>query len=395
MRILVHEYAGHPFQLQLSRALAARGHDVLHAYCGSTHTPRGELVKRGDDAPGFDVLALDLGEMIPKDGYWKRFKLERAYGALAVDAVEQFRPDVVVSANTPSIPQVQLVKHCRRQNVRHVFWVQDVYGIAAYKLLKRKVPVVGHAVGQYFIQMDKTTARLSDAIVLITEDFTSLYEQWGVDRDRMHVVHNWSDLGAIEVRPRDNAWSQQHGLKEGPRFIYTGTMAMKHNPALLLELAKLCDQRGAGEVIVVSEGIGAEWLERAKAEQGVRSLRTMGFIPFEQMADCLGSADALVAILEPDAGVFSVPSKVLSYLCSGRAILAAMPSENLAARILADHGAGVVSPPDDLAGFRRLAEQLLDAPEKLPAMGAAARQYAEEHFDIAAITDRFEKILGG
>ncbi len=28
MKILVHDYAGHPFQVQLSRALAQRGHQV-------------------------------------------------------------------------------------------------------------------------------------------------------------------------------------------------------------------------------------------------------------------------------------------------------------------------------------------------------------------------------
>ena len=45
MRIIVHDYAGHPFEVQLSRELAARGHDVLHLYCGSTHTPRGDLAR--------------------------------------------------------------------------------------------------------------------------------------------------------------------------------------------------------------------------------------------------------------------------------------------------------------------------------------------------------------
>lgn len=395
MRILVHEYAGHPFQLQLSRALAARGHDVRHAYCASLHSPRGDMVRRPQDAATFSVCGLDLGETIPKDSYVKRFRMERSYGRLAVDAIDDFNPDVVLSANTPSLPQIRIAKHCRSRRIRHVFWVQDVYGVATYKLLKRRVPVVGRAVGLSFIHMDKVTARSSDAIVAITEDFLPLYEGWGVDRSRLHVVHNWSDLGAIEVRPRENAWSEKHHLKSGPRFIYTGTMAMKHNPALLLELAKLCDERGSGEVIVVSEGIGAGWLQNAQAEQGVKSLRIIGFIPFDEMADCLGSADALVAILEPDAGVFSVPSKVLSYLCAGRAILAAMPAENLAARILTEHGAGVVAPPDDLAAFRQLAEQLLEEPASMETMGAAARRYAEEHFDIDTITDRFEAILAG
>ena len=34
MRILIHDFAGHPFQMQLSRQLAARGHFVTHVSRG-------------------------------------------------------------------------------------------------------------------------------------------------------------------------------------------------------------------------------------------------------------------------------------------------------------------------------------------------------------------------
>jgi colanic acid biosynthesis glycosyl transferase WcaI len=202
VRILVHDYAGHPFQVQLSRTLAARGHQVLHAYCGSTHTPRGSLTKRPDDPEGFNVRPLDLGGMIPKSGYWRRFRMEAAYGTLLTDACRDFKPDVVLSGNTPSIPQHRLVKYCRKHGVRHVFWVQDIYGIAAYNLLKRKLPVIGHAAGQYFMWLDRTSARLSDALVVITEDFRPIFEAWGVAPERIHVVHNWSVLDELPARWR-------------------------------------------------------------------------------------------------------------------------------------------------------------------------------------------------
>src|SRR5690606_41352472 len=32
LRILLHDYCGHPFQFQLAVELASRGHDVVHAY---------------------------------------------------------------------------------------------------------------------------------------------------------------------------------------------------------------------------------------------------------------------------------------------------------------------------------------------------------------------------
>ena len=47
MRISIVDYAGHPFQVQLSRKLAERGHDVLHLYFGQAITPRGMLTLHG------------------------------------------------------------------------------------------------------------------------------------------------------------------------------------------------------------------------------------------------------------------------------------------------------------------------------------------------------------
>jgi colanic acid biosynthesis glycosyl transferase WcaI len=43
MRILVNDYAGHPFELQLSRALARRGHTVPHTYFAAFQTPKGSV----------------------------------------------------------------------------------------------------------------------------------------------------------------------------------------------------------------------------------------------------------------------------------------------------------------------------------------------------------------
>ncbi|MGE3641516.1 MAG: glycosyltransferase family 4 protein, partial [Pirellulales bacterium] len=373
MKIIVHDYAGHPFQVQLSRKLAARGHDVLHLYCASTHTPRGELERRPDDPTGFHIAAIGLSERIPKTNFLRRLQLERQYATKLVAACEPFHADAIISANTPSIPQVRLARWCARRRIRFVNWVQDIYGLAAYRLLSRKLPLVGHAGGAYLLWLDRQTARLSDAVVVITEDFGSVFEGWGVDPARIHTIHNWAPLESMPERPRENDWSRAQQLGGKMRFIYTGTLAMKHNPALLLELARMLQERQLGELVVVSEGPGVEWLAQEAASQNITTLKHLGFQPFEALPDVLGSADVLVAILEPDAGVFCVPSKVLTYLCAGRPVLLAVPKENLVSRIIADEKAGLGVEPTDLAGFCAAAEQLCDSPELRQQAGRAAR----------------------
>jgi glycosyltransferase involved in cell wall biosynthesis len=395
MRIVVHDYVGHPFQVQLSRELARRGHDVLHLYCSSFVTPRGELNRRDDDPPGFHCRGIGLTETIPKTNFYRRLRLESEYAPKLIAEVEQFHPDVVISANTPSIPQVRLARWCKRNLTRFVSWIQDVYGLAAYRLLGRKLPGIGHVVGRYFIRLDKASAHLSDAIVVITSDFAALLSQWGIDTRRVHVIHNWAPLEDMPLRPHENTWSRQQNLGSGQRFIYSGTLAMKHNPALLLELARMLDRDSSGELLVVSEGAGVEWLAEKAAGEGLRSLRCLGFQPFDMLPDVLGSADVLVAILEPDAGVFSVPSKVLSYFCAGRPVLLAVPRENLAAKIVGESGSGLVVEPSNLPGFCDAAQKLIDSPELRATCGQAARRYAETHFDIRSIGDRFEAIFSG
>jgi len=111
------------------------------------------------------------------------------------------------------------------------------------------------------------------------------------------------------------------------------------------------------------------------------------------LPEVLASADVLVAVLEPDAGAFSVPSKVLTYLCAGRPVLAALPSDNLAARVVARSGAGIVVPPRDPRALVAAAEELLGDPGRRAELGGAARSYAETAFDLDGIADRFEEVL--
>ena len=91
--------------------------------------------------------------------------------------------------------------------------------------------------------------------------------------------------------------------------------------------------------------------------------------------------------------MFSVPSKVLTSLCAAKPLLLAVPSQNLAARIVNRSGAGVTVPPHDVAAFCAAARELISNDEMAIQMGERARRYAEACFDINTITDRFETCL--
>jgi glycosyltransferase involved in cell wall biosynthesis len=119
----------------------------------------------------------------------------------------------------------------------------------------------------------------------------------------------------------------------------------------------------------------------------------MDFQPYDALPNVLASADVLVAVLEPDAGRYSVPSKVLSYLCAARPILGIMPAQNEAAATLRSSGAGLSVDPGDHQQAISAISTLLADPELRARMGESGRRYAEATFDISEIGARFEKVL--
>ena len=388
MRLLIHDFAGHPFQIQLSRALARRGHTVAHAWCASlTTTPQGALERRDDDPDTLDLVPIRLDQPIAKQAFVTRWRQERTYGRRIASFVRDFAPDAVLSGNTPLDAQATLLRASRREGARFVFWAQDLIGIAAARLLREKVPVAGRWIGAYYERMEQQLLRQSDAVVLIAEAFCAAMPE-GVTDERVHVIPNWAPLDAMPVRPRDNAWAREQGLTDRVRLLYSGTLGMKHDPNLLLQLARACP---SADVIVVSQGAGADWLGERAAD--VPNLRLLPFQPFDRLPDVLGAADVLLAVLEPEAGGFSVPSKVLTNLCAGRPALLSVPLDNLAARIVKKEMAGLVARPGDHTAFVRAAQALLDDAEARESMGQNARRYAERTFDIERIADAFEAAL--
>jgi glycosyltransferase involved in cell wall biosynthesis len=265
-----------------------------------------------------------------------------------------------------------------------------VISAAARRVLGRRSRLVGVAAENAVAVLERRLLRASDEVVVISEDFLPLLRRWGVDEARTTVIENWAPLDELPVLPRANQWACEQGLADRFVFLYSGTLGFKHDPSLLLELARWADANES-VVAVLSEGPGAEWLAREGASEP--ALRLFPYQPYERLPEVLASADVLVALLEPDAGAFSVPSKVLTYLCAARPLLVSVARDNLAARVVEGSGGGLVVPPKETEALVAAAATLRADDGLRTELGRRARAYAEATFDLGRIADRFEQVL--
>ena len=390
MKLLISDYSGHPFQVQLSRALARRGYTVRHTFSAGFQTPKGNLTRQPSDPDSFDIVPLRGKKPFAKSTFFARRQQEIEIGHGLASLVAEFKPDVVISSNAPLDTQHVFQKAAKDHDAKFIFWLQDIYSEAISRVVPRKLPIVGYGVAAWYRYLEFAMLRASDKIVAITEDFVPILVSKGVRANQTVVVENWAPVDELPLFPRDNEWTVANMPAEGMRIVYSGTLGYKHNPALLLQMARANPQ---AHVMIFSEGPVADKAAADAKAEGLANLHVRPWVPFADLPKMLSGADVFVAVIEPEAGVYSVPSKILTYLAVGRPILASVPGDNLAARLIARNEAGFV---DSSANNGELLAALsrLDADPALRAsMGDNGRSYAAKAFDIEAIADRFIAVL--
>lgn len=393
MRIVVNDHLGHAPQVQLSRALAARGHDVLHLYSGDVQSPKADLRRKSDDASNFQIEALRLGFRAGTRFLGARVR-ETKFGRAVAKRAISFKPDIVIGCNNPLDVQREVQRACRNNKIPFVYWMQDFYALRMDRVVEDRGAALRLAVGSYYHWLERALLQRSSAVVVVADDYLGiLAEYWDVYDRQCMVVRNWAPLDAVQPGGKFNDWSRAQGLAEKKVVLYVGALGPMEDSMQLVELARRMTTRPDAQLVVVSQGEGAEHVARAAALQAIANLRVLPFQPYEVYGEVLASADVLVGLVGSSAGVLFVPSKISSYLCAGRPIVLAAPWQNLAAQSVRESGGGRVVPPDDPAAMGETVLAYLDDDDLRRRAGQQSRLYAEKSFDIVKIADRFENLF--
>jgi glycosyltransferase involved in cell wall biosynthesis len=188
----------------------------------------------------------------------------------------------------------------------------------------------------------------------------------------------FSDLGPERIRRRYHLEGQQV-------LLYVGRMSREKGLEFLIDsFARVAERNPKTVLMLVGRG------PHVKAVQElVQSLRIQdrviftGAVPHEQVPRFMAAADLFVfpSRLETQGLV------LIEAMATGTPVVAlhATGSDD----VLADTGAGMLAPPDEVAFAATILDTLAD-PDRLAAMGQAARR-AAQRYSVAALT---EQLLG-
>jgi colanic acid biosynthesis glycosyl transferase WcaI len=387
------DYGCHSFTYRLATRLHSDGFPIRYFVNGSLESPN--LLSLASWVQGRPALVRSIncqkayGKMSLRD----RLRGEVEWASKCIQALEQERPSAVIVSCVPLYAVTRIQSWAKLNGVPLIYWLQDLQGRAIHDLLGRKFGLAGRAIGSVARMWEQRILSRSDMVITIAAGHERELPGGTRRKKSFALLENWANIEDIPELPPGNDWAVGNALHKTKNILYSGTLGYKHDLAMFLTLASAFKSRRDVRIVLVSSGRAADYVRRAAADNNLPNLIVLPFQRYEDVPSVLASASVLIAPLDPSAGSFCVPSKVLSYLCAGRPIVIAIDAENAAARIIQAAQAGSVVAPGDSETFVAAVHALLDDPARRVAEGRSARVYAQRTFGLDRVVSRFLDIL--
>ena len=241
----------------------------------------------------------------------------------------------------------------------------------------------------------RVTFNNTDKIIAISEDIKrTLVEEKGIPADKVVVVYNWVDSDAVvPIAKEENPLFEEFGLnREKFHVVYAGNLGNAQNINIVVDAAARFRDNENVEFVVFGSG-GLESDIRARIEtEGLKNLRLLPLQPVERVKYVYSLGDVCLVSCKEGLGGSAMPSKTWSILSCGRPVLANFDEGELQ-MILTKNQLGVFTKAGDLEGFVEAISQLAAEPEKCEKMGARGRQFILDNLTKDAGTRKYAEVL--
>ena len=369
MKILVNDYSGHPFLFELSQHLSKK-YKIIHSYAQYFETPKANFNEKSQ-CKNLKIVPIKIKQKFKKDNFFSRRSNDVFYGKKIINLIEDQKPKIIICAQVPLDPLYEIIKYCKSNKIKTVFWMQDIYSVAISKILNKKIPLIGRLIGKYYFYLEKKCEHLSDKIIVISPDFKKFLDKESLSKTK--VIENWSSF----IKPKVSK-IQYYKRKFNPLnkfcFIYSGTLGYKHNPELFIKIAEKFPN---SIIIVSSKGKFALKLKKI-SQRKLLNIKVIDWIDYKHLSSFLSIADVFIVTLDSNASAFSVPSKIYAYLTLGKPILASMPFENLGSKKIKKIKVGYVSKPENIKSFLSYSEKIVKSKNLRLQLSKNSKNYSKK-----------------
>ncbi len=335
---------------------------------------RARVIRAGStDFPRFDMK--------------KRVVNYLSYVALAIPRALIVRCDAVVAMTDPPFQGIVGAIVAMLKRKPYVYNIRDMYPDMA---VGGSIVEPGR-LARIWEKLHRWALRRATRVIVLGEDMRARIFAKGAEASRVQIVRDGTEiLPPNTPLPTPDA-EVVRAIRGSFSFVlvHAGNLGFYGAWNTLVTAARNLAGEGVGLVFV---GDGAQRPQIEAAAAGSGNIRFLDFFPASKIPSILAAADAHVITVKRGLEGVVVPSKMYGILAAGKPIVAVAPKETDAVSLGIQRGFAVGADPDRPAEVVSAVRALVSDPNKLKAMGEAARAAAPE-YDRVKELHKFVEIM--
>lgn len=375
--------------------LQARGHEVV-VLTGLPNYPQGHLF------PGYNALgpysesfsgARVLRVPLLTRGRSSGLRLVINYLSFALfacllgplrcrghfDAVLIYEPSPV-SVGLPGLLMAKLNK------APALIWVQDLWPDTLEAMGFHKTGFVW----KFAAALSDLVHRHCNRILVQSRGFVERIEARVMPKSPIDFLPNWAESFYQPCPPLPDSPVEIARLG-GFKLLFAGNIGSAQSFETIIGAARRLRHIADLHWIILGDGHRREWLQQEIVRHGLEDkVQLFGQRPAKEMPAWFAHANCLLVTLRADpVFALTIPSKIQSYLASGRPIVAALDGEG--ATVVRESGAGITCQTEDDEALAKAVTLMYHmTPKEREACGKRARAYYDAHFDRELLLDRLD-----
>ena len=299
--------------------------------------------------------------------------------------------NIMFISSTPPIQgaMAALIKKCRK--IPFVYNLQDIFPDS---LVGTGMTKKGSFLWKIGRMIENFTYRNADKIIVISEDFKKNIMAKGVPEEKIEVIYNWIDEKAVvPIARENNPLYEELGLnREKFNVVYAGNLGNAQNIDVIIDSAKeLVENKNIEFIIFGSGGLKEQFVKKVK-DYGIDNVKFFPLQPMERVSYVYGLGNICIVSCKPGLGGSAMPSKTMSILSAGSAILASFDEGDLTS-ILEQNDCGVCAKAGDVKGFVEKIKMLAANREKCDIMGKNGRKLILQKFTREVGTQKYVDVI--
>lgn len=327
----------------------------------------------------------------PESALFGRFRESIDFGRKSAEYIKQRHKEIdfVYNDGWQLFGLNIVAKACVKYGIPYIVPIQDIYPECL--LTKGSFPsFIKKIIKTVLLPIDKYCQKHAAKVRTISNEMADyLSSSRGIKYSSYVIVNNWQndeDFADIETNK-----SNDHII-----FEYVGSINVHANVDMMIKAFKEADIPGS-ELRIYGGGNQKEVCQNIVKKLQMNNV-SFDFVSRAEIPHVQASADVLLLALPKGNGGLCLPSKLISYMLSGKPVIASIDKDSATNRIIEEEHCGYVVESDNEVAmadaFKRFATLKVEERES---MGKNSCNYALKHFtkevNLGIIVNEINKIL--